>query len=278
MLSNPLHSNSRYEMHSAPLCGSSKQIFHTPPHRRSSSFASSSYKKAGPVRNARKRLKYVAGKLFHQLRNKGVRQERSNRTFVAPRHATPFRAKKASGYDKKRVAQIIDRLQSGLTIQIAVVPDNKVHSTFCAFFDTHTYIAKLCEVDNNEFVLETWRPLTGDVVNNLLDNVEDLFYDDEINAIYILGTCKGDIVVRCTDDTTTYQLCIVLRKCILGNLKSPSKGPSHTHEHEINDCDKNVESDVSYVNIGVFKLYSAFLLCIAVLSLFLNNFIPSESM
>ena len=167
------------------------------------------------------------------LKKKTKKQKTSLLSDVRP--ATPYHKSKGRGeqfqYQSLSASfsdtSVLERqLQGGLRIQMKAVPRDALFDEREVFYDN--YIAKLY-LKEAKYVLECWKPMTGEVISNFFERINEIFLVDQVGLIYVtmddtnscggaIGGGESDVAIRYGNDFQTRQLCMVLSLCHLKNM------------------------------------------------------------
>ena len=186
---------------------------------------------------AKKRAKQAMKRFLYTQKNLNKRKHASVeiKSKIA-RPATPHRKKRGVEFQYDSLSECFcdttlleKQLRGGLRLQMIAQTKNESFDKNSAFFDN--YIATLHE-EGSKYALELWRPMTGEVIHNFFDRVNEMFLDENIGLIFVttsaedpasligpLGGCDGksDVVIRHQNEFSTKQLCMLLSLCHLQN-------------------------------------------------------------
>ena len=114
------------------------------------------------------------------------------------------------------------KLHDGLRVQMTTVPRDVTIQKRTVVYDN--WIMKLYTREL-VYVLEMWKPTTGEVILNFFDTVNEIYLDEKVGLIYVSRVGgEDDIAIRFGDDTSTRQLCMYLSLCHLNNIGVASVG------------------------------------------------------
>jgi hypothetical protein len=117
------------------------------------------------------------------------------------------------------------KIHDGLRVQMTTVPRDLTIQKRTVFYDN--WILKLYTREL-VYVLEMWKPTTGEVILNFFDTVNEIYLDEKVGLIYVSRVGgEDDIAIRFGDDTSTRQLCMYLSLCHLSNIGVASVGGSN---------------------------------------------------